>query len=328
MKRLIVILMALLLLCGCGAPAEQEATIAEVSDAAETQAPTQEVLISLYDADSQVEQQTKGALRAYPLGDGVYTDLQVMGEKLLVLSESGDITVLQGEMGQIAATVATDMPQTEAALCTSAQGLGYYIPQSREVVLMDENFLEIARVEMPEQFQGIPEILLLRNEIFYCIDDQIRAMDIQTGISRLVRSHTCVSQELTGSYFDDTVLGCRITDEQGAQKVVYLYADTGKVVEEDISQGRLETYGTQYFALRGEGENAQLLFGNADGETMCLETEPEGVTGALPLGGAVRCSAGDDGLQLEFYEFANGTRSAALTVAGLGLPKTMAADEN
>lgn len=330
MKRLIVILMALILLCGCGAPAQQEATAEDTLEAAETQAPTQEVLISLYDADSEVEQQTQGALRAYPLGDGVYTDLQVMGEKLLVLSESGDITVLQGQMGQITATVATDLNQTETGTVVraSGQGVGYYVPQTREVVLLDSSLLEIARLEMPEGIQGIPVILFQRNEVFFCEEDQIRAMDIQTGISRLVRSHACVSQELTGSYFDDTVLGCRITDEQGARKVIYLYADTGKVMAEELSQGTLYTNGMEYFALRGEGEDAQLLFGSADGETMCLETDAEGIVSALPLGGAVRCSTGDEGLQLEFYEFATGTRSAALTVAGLGMPKAMAADEN
>lgn len=325
MKKLIVVFMSLLLLCGCAAGEKQAAA---PSDTQETEETIQDVLVSLYDADSQVEKQTSGAVRAYPLGDGIYTDIVTLGQRLLVVSAGGDITLLQGEEGQIAATEATDLVRTENGLPlrTSSQGAGYYVPESGEVVLLDANLLEIGRVPMPEDIQGDPVILLQRNEVFYCTTDQIRAMDIQTGISRLVRSHSCVSQQLTGSYFEDTVLGCRITDEQGKERIIYLYADTGTEVQEDTALGTLYTEGTAYYALRTDGNQTQILFGNADGETMCLETEPEGLVPALPLGGAVRCAADEDGLVLTFYDFAAGTRSAEVSLPGLTMPIATAAD--
>lgn len=325
MKKLIVVFMSLLLLCGCAAGEKQAAA---PSDTQETEETIQDVLVSLYDAGSQVEKQTSGAVRAYPLGDGIYTDLVTLGQRLLVVSAGGDITLLQGEEGQIAATEATDLVRTENGLPlrTSSQGAGYYVPESGEVVLLDANLLEIGRVPMPEDIQGDPVILLQRNEVFYCTTDQIRAMDIQTGISRLVRSHSCVSQQLTGSYFEDTVLGCRITDEQGRERIIYLYADTGTEVQEDTALGTLYTEGTAYYALRTDGNQTQILFGNADGETMCLETEPEGLVPALPLGGAVRCAADEAGLVLTFYDFAAGTRSAEVSLPGLTMPIATAAD--
>lgn len=325
MKKLIVVFMSLLLLCGCAAGEKQAAA---PSDTQETEETIQDVLVSLYDAGSQVEKQTSGAVRAYPLGDGIYTDLVTLGQRLLVVSAGGDITLLQGEEGQIAATEATDLVRTENGLPlrTSSQGAGYYVPESGEVVLLDANLLEIGRVPMPEDIQGDPVILLRRNEVFYCTTDQIRAMDIQTGISRLVRSHSCVSQQLTGSYFEDTVLGCRITDEQGRERIIYLYADTGTEVQEDTALGTLYTEGTAYYALRTDGNQTQILFGNADGETMCLETEPEGLVPALSLGGAVRCAADEAGLVLTFYDFSAGTRSAEVSLPGLTMPIATAAD--
>lgn len=325
MKKLIVVFISLLLLCGCAAGEKQAAA---PSDTQETEETIQDVLVSLYDADSQVEKQTSGAVRAYPLGDGIYTDLVTLGQRLLVVSAGGDITLLQGEEGQIAATEATDLVRTENGLPlrTSSQGAGYYVAESGEVVLLDANLLEIGRIPMPEDIQGDPVILLQRNEVFYCTTDQIRAMDIQTGISRLVRSHSCVSQQLTGSYFEDTVLGCRITDEQGRERIIYLYADTGTEVQEDTALGTLYTEGTAYYALRTDGNQTQILFGNADGETMCLETEPEGLVPALPLGGAVRCAADEAGLVLTFYDFAAGTRSAEVSLPGLTMPIATAAD--
>lgn len=327
MKKLIVILMVLLLLCGCAAQHGQDATPATVED---TQAPTQEILVSLYDGNSEVEKQTSGAVRAYPLGDGIYTDLVTLGDRLLVVSAGGDITLLQGAEGQIVATEATDLVRTENGLPlrTTHQGAGYYVPESGEIVLLDANLLEIARIPMPEDIQADPVILLLRNEIFYCTEDQIRAMDIQTGISRLVRSHSCASQQLTGGYFNDTVLGCRITDEQGVEKIIYLYTDTGAVVAEDTTLGTLVTEDTRYYAIRNDGDQTQILFGDADGETMCLETEPEGLIPALSLGGAVRCTADETGLTLSFYDFAAGTRSAEVTLPSLTEPIATVADES
>ncbi len=326
MKKLIVILAGLLLLSGCGA--QDRAAAPTGTEAVEETA--QEVLVSLYDPNSDIEVQTSGAVRAYPLGDGIYTDLVTMNDKLLVVSASGDVTMLQGLEGQIVATEATDLVRTESGLpmWTSDQGAAYFAPQSAEVVLLDEKLLEIARIPLPEGIQGAPVVLLQRNEIFYCTDQEIRAVDIQTGISRRVRSHSCTSQCLTGAYFNDTVLGCRITDQQGTEKVVYLYADTGTAVQEDSTMGFLHTQGTAYYAVRNDGSHTQVLFGDAESETMCLETDPQGLTPALAMGGAVRCLANETGLELEYYDFATGTRSGAVSIAGLTAPIATASDDS
>ncbi len=324
MKKLIIILAGLLLLWGCAAQDQAEAP----ADTQASEEATREVLVSLYDPGSEIEEQTSGAVRAYPLGDGIYTDLVTMKGNLLVVSASGDITLLQGIEGQIAATEATDLMRTEKGLplWTSDQGAAYYVPQSNEVVLLDVNLLEVARLPLPEDIQGDPVVLLQRNEVFYCTGQEIRAMDIQTGISRRVRMHSCTSQSLTGAFFEDTILGCRITDQQGTEKVVYLYADTGTVVQEDITLGTLYTRGTAYYAVRSDGSHTQVLFGAADGETMTLETDPQGLLEALPLGGAVRCTAQESGLELELYDFTSGARSAAISIPGLTMPIATASD--
>ena len=100
MKRILLLLLTALLLTGCKA--------AETPDAAvpETEAPTAATAeqVSLYDTDSEAEQQTGGAVRAYPLGDDAESDLVLMGEHLLVVFDDGILTALQGEKGQVAAT--------------------------------------------------------------------------------------------------------------------------------------------------------------------------------------------------------------------------------
>jgi len=324
-KKLIVILLGLAMLCGCAANVEQVPAATERSTA-----PTQERAVSLYDADSAVEKASSGAVRAYPLGDGLYTDLFTMDDKLLVVSSSGDITMLRGDKGEVVATVATDLTHLETGLplWTSDKGAGYYVRDTGEVVLLDVNLMELSRMPLPKDMVGDPVILLQRNEVFYCTANEIRAMDIQTGISRLVRSHSCTSQQLTGSFFDDTVLGCRIADEQGGEKVIYLYTDTGTVVAEDTTLGTLHTAGTAYFATRADAQNTQILFGNADSETMCLEAEPQGLTQALAMGGAVRCTSDESGLTLSFYDFTTGTNSAKVELPELVTPIAAVAAED
>lgn len=324
MKKLIVIFMSLLLLCGCAAKEQQDATAA-TDDA---QAPTQEALVSLYDADSEVEKNTSGAVRAYPLGDGIFAGLASMNERLLVISTSGDITLLQSELGQIVATKATELMGTENGLplWTFDQGASYYVPESNEIRMLNADLLETAKIPLPEDMVGEPVVLLQRNEVFYCTVDQIRAMDIQTGISRLVRSHSCTEQSLIGGYFNDTVIGCRVVDEQKGERILYLSAETGEMIQEDSTLGELHTNGAEYFATRKDGEQTQVLFGSADTETMCLEIEADGLIPALPLGGVVQCRAGEDGVTLTFYEFASGTRKAEVMLPGIVEPIAMAAD--
>ena len=326
MKKLIVILGCLLLLCGCAAKPEQTQPLEEPEQA--TQAVEQPVA-SLYDENSKIEKATSGAVRAFPLGDGIHTDIITMGDKRMILSASGDLTLLQTPQCQITATQATDLTRTENGLpvWTSDQGLCYYVPESREVVILDGTLLEISRIPMPEDAQGYPVALPRRNEVFYCTADQIRALDIQTGISRLVRSHSCVSQQLTGAYFGDTVIGCRITDQQGVERVLYLNADTGKEVAEDMTLGSLYTQADNYFALRSDANRTQVLFGNSGSETMCLETDAQGLLPALRLGGAVRCTGTEDGLTLEYYDFETGKRSAQITIPDLTMPIAAADDE-
>lgn len=328
MKRLLILFLAVLLLTGCGTQTSQETT------AGTTEATVEETTVpeatGLYEENSTVEQQTKGAVRAYALEGNAYTGLLAMNDRLLLVAADGTLTVLRGEKCEVVATADTDLSAAWSGqeLRAGEQGVGYYVEATREVVILDTKLQQIRRIALPEQLQGKPAIHLGQGEIFYCVDSEIRALDIETGISRLVRSHNCVSQELVGSYFDDSILGCRIVDSQGVESIVYLYAQTGQVVISDRSLGYLQTYGQDYFALRYEGTTLQRLFGSGEAQTMQLNVDSENLTAALALGGVVNYGVNEQGLYLEFYDLDSGKRSAQITIRDMGEPEVLLADEN
>lgn len=316
MKRWIAIALAmLLLLSGCGtSPGVQE----DDGNKPNQQQDDQPQLVSLYDPDSEAEKASNGALRAYLLGDGIYTGLMDFGGKLLVISQGGEMTLLQGELGEISATAATDLSESWGStdLCTNGQSCAYYVSSRSEVVLLDERLQVAARIPLPEDMQGNPLIQLKRGEIFYCTEDQIRAINIQTGISRMVRSHSTMTQELLGSYFDDSLIACMVTDQQANQNILYLDTQTGQELDKKTAWYRMHTWGQSYYVHMPQSEGGQVVFGNRDDVMMRLDVPETQLFPALESWGVVGGLADETGLIISYYDLQTGNKTAQVKLAG------------
>ena len=316
MKRWIAIALAmLLLLSGCGtSPGVQE----DDGNKPNQQQDDQSQLVSLYDPDSEAEKASNGALRAYLLGDGIYTGLMDFGGKLLVISQGGEMTLLQGELGEISATAATDLSESWGStdLCTNGQSCAYYVSSQSEVVLLDERLQVAARIPLPEDMQGNPLIQLKRGEIFYCTEDQIRAINIQTGISRMVRRHSMMTQELLGSYFDDSLIACMVTDQQANQNILYLDTQTGQELDKKTAWYRMHTWGQSYYVHMPQSEGGQVVFGNRDDVMMRLDVPETQLFPALESWGVVGGLADETGLIISYYDLQTGNKTAQVKLAG------------
>lgn len=305
MKRILLLLLALLLLTGCAG--EQEPTTVPSTAPAETEHP------GLYVPGSAVEKATDGAVRAYRLEGENYHWAAPFGQDLLLCTGAGRLTVLTGEKGIPEHTAVTGTELSEAAAALGQAYCCAYYPDktANELVVLGADLKQTRRIALPEEFQGVPVLAGQTMEVFYCAGQEIRALNPETGISRLVKQQSCESCQLLGSCFEGRILICESVDTLGQRHVLYVDAATGQTLTSDGHVYRLHTCGDAYFAMRLDGVTQQQIFGTLDGAPGQLHIpQTENILPVLSLGGVTAWKETEAGTQISFYETATGLRTA------------------
>ena len=315
MKRILIWVLVLLLLTGCGGKKLQTPTV-----------PTEltEPPVTLYEPDSLAERSTGGAVRAYPL-EGTYLGLEVMGSKLLLFSQE-ELTVLMGENCQIAATMLPLYNIYNVLADVSATGIDYVDSAASQLVVRNSQLQETQRVDLPQDMEGAPLVSLQRGEIFYVSGAELRSMDMETGISRLVKSQSCESQTLTGIWFNGGMVTCRVKEESGKEHTVYICTETGRTLSEDQTAYGLQTLGDRYLVHRQDGQVAQLIAGIREGDLQSFQPAEENEILTLSLSGIVSYVAQPNGLRLSYYDLATGKRAAQVQILNAKAPIAMVSD--
>ena len=258
MKRTFLIwLLAVLLLSGCGT-AEPELDTSTVPSA-----PTVQTLPpkGYYEAGSQLEVSTDGAIRVYPLTGLLCDGIAVMEDGVLLFSSTGNgtlLTKLTGEDLHPAATASLPHPlhTGDVSLVVNGEGVSFYNSQNRCLVILDEDLREVSTIPVPEDITGSPVTSPDRAVLYYSTGDQICALDLDTRIPRVLRQHSAPLAP-AGLLLDGTLLQC--TQEDGT--TIFLSTQTGQLMEETPHDLHLVTSGTRYAASLSLGEMATLVFG-------------------------------------------------------------------
>ena len=321
MKRLIWILLALLLLAGCAGeetpvPVEKENTVPATES------------VGIYMANSSVEQQTGGAIRVYVPEDDTCIGMVPMDGYVVLVSNLNKLTLMDRETGELGVSIKVEdtISCAEGDFTATGSGVSYYCGEGRELVFLNSRLQQTARVEIPEDISGNPYVSHTNQEVYYCKDKQVRALDLVTGISRLVKEQACQSMELVGGYLDGTMLCCKVTEENGTERVVYLDSATGQTLDDTNQISALQTGDNHYLVTRTEGIVTQRIFGAVDG-TPQLFTLGEPVTAAFSLGGAYSWRMENNALELDYYDFETGTLSAQTRMVGVSEPVSIGADD-
>lgn len=306
MKRLLLILMVVLLLSGCGVEEVPETTAAPVTT------PTEAT--GYYDPNSAVQSQTGGAVFAYPLGQQDYELVLPMAEKLLLVRQDGQLTALKGERCIPAVTVQTNAQLSgKVSFDTATSGVSYYDEASGQVVLLDSRLMELSRINMPEDIQTEPAVDLSNKEIFYCQEGHVRALNIQNGVSRLVMSHRYAQMSIEGLLLDGQVLVLRTQDYDDLEKTLYVSASTGEILKETDACYTIQTNDDTYLLPVTDGDVLRWVFGNTDTEPAQLEISNKAY-GVFDMTGVVSCNTEAGCAVLDYYDLETGLHSAAVTI--------------
>jgi len=317
MRLIIAMLLAALLLAGCGAKTEES-----------LKPPVQEVEPQgFYIPDSEVEKNTGGAVRMYQHQPG-HILMQTSGKLILISpGEPIELTALTEE------NLLPDVKQTlEKGVSLSSiraihNGVAYYLPEINEAVILDSRLQEINRVQLPGSVQGTPIFSDDGTQIYFSMGQNVYAFDVAMEISRLIRTHSSTSQSLTGCYLGGSVLSCAITDENGEESAVYFSSQTGEALSYDSSIENLYSSAELFLAIRKDGTVRQLICGAADTTPQNLVLDQKLlVAPAVELGGAVTYSQSEEALQLRFFDLKLGAETAAVALPGVHTPTQFLAD--
>ncbi|MBQ8880817.1 MAG: hypothetical protein IJ030_01410 [Oscillospiraceae bacterium] len=328
MKKFWIILLAALLLAGCSGKLQNPGTTETTQSTANTQTtepkPTEP---GLYAPDSAAEQQTGGAVRAYTLYEGNWFGLSTIGTDLLVIGENAMLT-LRGEEGW-AVRVHVGALSMDTEMDTYTSGVAYYAPETRIVTVLSPELQQLSELELPETVVGTPVISLIRNEVYYFTGAEIRAINLTTGISRLLRQQESMEALLSDDYFDGNVLSCQVKDATGTVRTEYFSSETGQTYSQDQGIFEMQTAKDRYFIRRMDIQVQQMIFGTRSGEPKSLlipPSEDSELVPVLEMNGVVSCRETAAGLELSFYSLATGKRTAWVSLAGVMCPAAIRCD--
>lgn len=321
MKKLLAIILTVLLLVGC----DKKMTEPPLTETGPTEAPFPPETVTLYIPDSTVEQQTGGAVRAYGLETDSCFKIANMGNHLLLMGQKG-LTVLSGEQGGVIAKLETAAIGAETAMDVVSTGVAYYDPATRKVTVLDTYLQVMASMALPADMADRPCISIEKNEVFYSTGSELRAMNMTTGISRLLRQQTASTQALLGAYFSGTVLLCQITDADGDVSTEYISSETGQTLAQGYAEVSLQTQGSGYIALWQDGILQQTAFGTRGETPQSLQVlqptaEVSGGRAAIPaMNAVVDYAKTESGLELTCYDLNTGKCAARTVLPGVQSP--------
>lgn len=317
MKRLIAILVVMVLVAGC---AVQQASPTEPTQipTESTTEPTEPQGEPLYLAGSLLEQQTAGAVKAFKL-DKPCDGMVPMGGDLWLFFKDGSrtqIVVYSGtELRQSnEITLALEVLPGNRGVTVSASGLSYFDAQNQQIVLLDGMIQEKNRIDLPDNAKGIPVVTPDQSKAYFYTDDELRVLDLQTGIASLLRQENAAWQSIYGLAFDGKVLLCDMIDAEQNGYTAYYDTRNGKLLGKDTNGWIFSTCDDLFLLQKADDANAQILFGTWDRPLMTFSPvgEDSRIWPVLEMGGVIGVRNGAEGLTLDFYGLESGLRSAAV----------------
>ena len=334
MKRLLSLVLILLLLCGCAAPRP------DVTET--THAPTEPTTVQepfgYYLPGSALEKQTGGALRAYPLNSRVSLGMFPLEDDLLLITgsnydgaysyddsyeyanDAGPVVLERLTGDNLYVSASLTLPELHSAgpnsVSTGPRGVTVYNDETLEIVFLDENLRELRRTELPGEIVGFPAVSPDWATVYYCTDSGIRALDLESGLDRVLKESYESYKSVERLLMDGTILQCSLSDMEYTT-TVFLSAETGMTLYEADGYLNMESDGGRYYAYLYNDTWDAYLFGTRDGQPSVVNPVDylSSVSFVPNRNGAVSKLSDRGDTQLDYYDLNTGTRTASLRLS-------------
>lgn len=319
MKRILILGMLLLLLCGCGAAPGQLSDPTGTSTAADASEPA-----GCYAPDSNLEKATNGAVQVYSTGQKDVYDLALMGKDLLVFSGRDHTTITKLSGNNLYTTASAELDGIvrldHGAVHTGDKGVVYFDEAKTQLVYLDTNLKEVNRVDIPGEVLGNPVLSSDRKTAYYCTKDALYAFDLENNLQKLLREMKHEQQSVVKLHLNDSVAECSVEDAQGRTTTLFLSTQNGQTIYESNTSIDLDTAGDTFFAVCTEGANREFLLGNRQGVTDAfMPGDQVSYAAFIPGRNAVvtaQQTRESESCVAAYYDLADGKRKAQLKLPG------------
>ena len=243
-----------------------------------------------------------------------------LGNRILLARNdqgTGELCLLNPTTMEVEKTVRLTeglVPEWEELQITD-MGVGFYDEASCMMLFWNTELQELARVSLPEGVLGKAWLSPDWKKSYFCTDQGIHAMDMQTHIEVLLKENPGQEQRITGVLAQGTILRYSILQTTGEQQTYLVDTATGMRVEESASLDALTTWKDSYYLPLMEGSLRKLLFGTQTAQKLLWpRVEDAEVHPLLAVGGAVTETPVENGVCLEYYDLESGRRTSSVTV--------------
>lgn len=317
MKRFMFMLMLLLLLTGCDRNGEQTLPSGD-----ETTAATWPVSHGLYLPGSYLEIQTEGAVKLCPLEKGNYDALISVGQDLLLIKNGSSAQLQLLTDYDLRVAVKRELDCTLAphtGLMQKAGGIcAYYDEVDKAVVFLNAMLAETSRLKLPEETQGAAYLSPDLGYVYYCTSAGVHAMDMKSGVTRLLKAQPGRWQSVTGVLLEGQLLRVRLEEENGSERTCVLSAQTGETVWEGEYLAGLATEGTAYLMQVDSLSVSELVFGKSGEAPRNLWLEKTAYAWTLLPEGKLAVAVDEQwGSELKLFDAASGKCISSVQLAGI-----------